>query len=115
MSHAGERKVELYLRLVRESSNVCHSASQVTENGRRGEPLKFLPFLTQMAEKIFIIHFLGLVSPDVHLSLQNLLQGCLWSCLPFYCTQMFSLSGFAAYPSGSAGKQSKAVLGSADP
>lgn len=115
MSHAGGRKVELYLRLVRESPKVCYSTSKVTEDGGGGEPLKFLPFLTQLAETIFIILFLGLVTPEVHLNLQNLLQGGLWSCLPFYCTQLLSLSGFAAYSCGPAGKQSKAFLGSADP
>lgn len=82
--------------------------------GGGGEPLKFLPFLTQLAEMVFIILFLGRFSPEVHLNLQNLLQGCLWSCLPFYCTELLSLSGFAAYSSGPAGKESKALLGSAD-
>lgn len=72
------------------------------------------PFLTQFADKI-------LTSLSQDLSIQkftwasgNLLHGCLRSCLPLYCIQLFSLRALAAFPNGPAGEQRKALSCSAD-
>lgn len=100
LSQASERERESPLM----SPMVPANSQRVGGRGGGWGALRFLPFLTQLVDKIFIIPFLGLVSPQVHLHLQNLLQGCLWSCVSFYCTQLFSLSGFAIYPIGPTGK-----------
>lgn len=43
------------------------------------------------------------------------MHGCLRSCLPLYCIQLFSLRALAAFPNGPAGEQRKALPCSADP
>ena len=67
------------------------------------------PFLTQFAGKILTSLFQDLPAQKFTWAPRNLLQGCLWSCLPLYCRQLFSLRALAAPPGHPAGEQRRAL------
>lgn len=55
------------------------------------------PFLIQFADKILTSLPQDLPIQKLTWASRNLLHSCLWSCLPLYCIQLFSLRAFAAH------------------